>query len=435
MTKPTALTLHEPAPLAHAASGGAGDDILKSPAALEHALKLSEKLARSPFVPAAFKDKPDNVLMAMLLAQDMGEKLFTVLNSVHFVGGKPGWSSAFLIARANASGVFSDELAFETTGSGASLAVTCSATLAKSGRRVSKTVTLEMAKEAGWTRNKIYDALPEQMISYRAACFLIRLYCSGILYGLRPTDELEDIAASRAAPVEAEYTDPDPSEPPAPRPRPPSAETAPPQTRARAQGERGDPPSMAAPAGADTDAHSDGGAGSSPAVPAPPSPSSPSAVGDPQSPSGTSSAPTGQDGPGDADAHRAAVLAEVAELRELCPDLLRETAQALGLRSPAKAPTLQLELLISNVRQRLAEAQQGALLGTAVREALLEQIASVTAALDDRLGPEGVLATAAEFGMALAGDMVPALTEDERRLRAYLQHLSAAVDGLAGGEQ
>lgn len=193
-------------------AGTSADDILSSPAAFRHAMDLAATLARSQLLPAAFRGKPEDVFMAIMLARRMGEDVFTILSNVHFVNGKPGWAAPFLIARANGSGVFRDELAWETTGEGDELAVTCSGVLKKSGQRVAKVVSMRMARADGWTRNTKYTSIPEQMLSYRAATFLIRLYCPSILYGLHTTDEWEDVAASRR-PQPVDYTDPDPPTP------------------------------------------------------------------------------------------------------------------------------------------------------------------------------------------------------------------------------
>jgi hypothetical protein len=183
-------------------------DILSSPAAFKHALSLSQMLAKSSMLPQAFRGKPEDVFMAIMLAQRMGEDVFTVLANVHFVNGKPGWGAPFLIARANASGLFTGPLEFEVTGKGESLAVTCSAASRATGKRLSKTVSLAMAKADGWTSNRKYASLPEQMLSYRAATFFIRLHCPSVLYGFRPVDEIEDVEAARGHRVETSYEEP-----------------------------------------------------------------------------------------------------------------------------------------------------------------------------------------------------------------------------------
>ena len=201
----TALTVPQSTALAVEPAAG---DILTSPAAFRTAMQMAEVLASSPLVPQSFRNKPGDVFSAMVLARGMGEELFTVLHAVHFVNGKPGFSAQFMIARANKCGTFAGPIEFEVSGEGASLAVTCSAHLAHTGKLVEKTVTMAMAKADGWTKNPKYGSLGEQMLSYRAATFLIRLYCPEILFGMRPSDELEDIAAARGEPVQAEYTEP-----------------------------------------------------------------------------------------------------------------------------------------------------------------------------------------------------------------------------------
>jgi hypothetical protein len=280
-------------------------DILSSPAAFQHALALSQTLAKSQLLPQAFRGKPEDVFMAILLAQKMGEDVFTILNNVHFVNGKPGWGAPFLIARANASGVFTGPLEFEVTGEGESLAVTCSAVSKATGKRLSKTVTMKMARADGWLSNKKYQSIPEQMLSYRAATFFIRLYCPSVLYGFRPVDELEDVEAARGRKVETSYEDPPHASPPSRSsrsPRPGESQAALPprgqalQAAAREDGgpslalpQRSSPPdpggagvsatsSTAASAGA---AGPDGLEGFESPTPATPSPSTPVPGGDP----------------------------------------------------------------------------------------------------------------------------------------------------------
>lgn len=201
------------------------DDLLSNRDAFRNAMEMATLLAKSQLIPPAFRNKPEDVFAAYMLARKMGEDLFTVLNAVHFVNGKPGWNASFLIARANASGVFSEPLSFDTTGEGASLAVTCSATIKATGRRVSKTISMAIAKAEGWTKNGKYANIGEQMLSYRAATFLIRLHCPGILYGYRPVDELEDIEANRGRTVTSSYEDPPPSPASSSRPAPMASRT------------------------------------------------------------------------------------------------------------------------------------------------------------------------------------------------------------------
>lgn len=345
MTKPNALVQvgheHLPAPVERPDA-----DPLTSPAAYRHALELAHTLSQSQLIPKNFQGKPADVFMAMLLARRMGEDVFTVLNNVHFVGNKPGWSASFMIARANQSGIFSTPLTWETTGAGEDLAVTCSATLAKTGQVVRRTASMRMARAEQWTKNPKYNlqGLAEQMLAYRSSTLLLRLYAPQILLGLHTDDEWEDVAASRGQSIT--YEEPEhivPSSPPAPARRSISAAQTLPGGEGRAPEAISLP--VAASSGEDSSAHSAEALGSSPSTPAPSPSASSQAVSPPLE---TQPAAQGAD-LGD---ERAAVLAEVAALREECPLLLREQAQAMGLKTPSRAPTAKLRELVAITRGR-----------------------------------------------------------------------------------
>ena len=77
-----------------------------------------------------------------------------------------------------------------------------------------------MAKKEGWTKNAKYQSIPEQMLRYRSAAFLIRLYCPEVMIGVPTAIEIElearDITpdggpvvveANEDAPIEAKAED------------------------------------------------------------------------------------------------------------------------------------------------------------------------------------------------------------------------------------
>jgi len=75
---------------------------------------------------------------------------------------------------------------------------------------------MEMAKKEGWTKNAKYQSIPEQMLRYRSAAFLIRLYCPEVMIGVpaqveleleardvTPTGGADVVEANEEAPIEA----------------------------------------------------------------------------------------------------------------------------------------------------------------------------------------------------------------------------------------
>lgn len=162
--------------------------------------RVGNMFAKSELVPAHLRGKPADCIIAVQLAHEMGLAPLSVLQNIYMVSGKAGWSAQFLIARANASGVFDDSgIDWDVEGRGSDLAVTAYATKRAGGRRVEYTVSMAMAKAEGWAKNAKYQTMPELMLRYRAATTLIGLYCPEVKFGLGVREELEDIAVSAPA--------------------------------------------------------------------------------------------------------------------------------------------------------------------------------------------------------------------------------------------
>lgn len=174
---------------------------------------LAQRLAASALIPPHYRNDVASTMLAVTIAAQTGMHPLMVMQGTYVVSGKLGWSASMLIALANASGVFDGPLDWRVTGAGADLSVTCFAKLAKSGREVSATVSMAMARAEEWTKNKKYQTMPELMLRYRSATLLTRLYAPGVLFGIPAADENEDVAAAkRPEPVKVTST-PEPVEP------------------------------------------------------------------------------------------------------------------------------------------------------------------------------------------------------------------------------
>lgn len=158
-------------------------------ATFEHMNRVARVLALSPLFPDHLRKGSQeqsiaNGILVMNMALRLREDPLTVAQNIYFVGGKPGWSSSYMISKANQHGVFSSPIEWEVKGQGESLSVTAFAEMAATGRRVSSTCDMAMAKAEGWTRNSKYQSMPEHMLRYRSAAFLIRLYCPEVMVGV-----------------------------------------------------------------------------------------------------------------------------------------------------------------------------------------------------------------------------------------------------------
>lgn len=160
------------------------------PAELDVLARVCGTLAKSTLIPRDFQRSPENCLVALLIARKMGEDPITLMQHMYILHGRASFSTAYMIARANASGRLRGVIMWNVEGTGADMVVTAYATLAETGDRLSCTVSMAMANAEKWTKNSKYRTMPELMLRYRAASQLIRLYLPDVLLGYS-TDEMQ----------------------------------------------------------------------------------------------------------------------------------------------------------------------------------------------------------------------------------------------------
>jgi hypothetical protein len=156
---------------------------------------IANYLAASDLIPSHFQKKPSNVLIALEFAHRNNIAPFAAMQSMFVVHGRVGMSASMAISLARKHNVWRS-LKYVCKGEGNSLSVTAIATL-HDGTEVDTTVSYAMADAAGWTKNAMYKSIPEQMLKYRAAIFLIRSNFPEILFGLQTTEEIQDIYESK----------------------------------------------------------------------------------------------------------------------------------------------------------------------------------------------------------------------------------------------
>ena len=166
----------------------------------ELAQRIGKAFASSSLVPAAYQGNVANCIVALEMANRMGASPLMVMQNLYLVHGNPGWSSKFLIASFNQCGRFS-ALRYEWSADRNECRAW--ATEKTTGERIDgPKVSMEMAKKEGWsTKNgSKWQTMPELMLMYRAAAFLIRTYAPEISMGLQTAEEVEDLGLARTVP-------------------------------------------------------------------------------------------------------------------------------------------------------------------------------------------------------------------------------------------
>ena len=174
-------------------------------------LEMAKDLSQTELVPTNSRNKPENCLLAIDVARQIGCKspLF-VMQNLYVVNGKPSWSGQYCTAvvRANFKDV---KVIWYGKIDGAIEEKGCRVTaIDKNGTEcIGTKVTIEMAKKEGWYSKKDkfgketskWQTMPEQMLQYRAFTFFARVYCPEKLLGINDEYEQDDILIERSEAV------------------------------------------------------------------------------------------------------------------------------------------------------------------------------------------------------------------------------------------
>lgn len=170
-------------------------EVSRNERAFELAQRQAKAVLSSTLVP---KDHQSigNVMIAMNMAKRMNADVLMVLQNLFIVHGKPGWSAQFLIACFNQCGRFSSiRYRFSGTLGDGEYGCTAECTELATGELIQGCkVTMRMAADEKWIDKpgSKWKTMPEQMLRYRAATFLIRVTAPEIAMGLQTAEEIQD---------------------------------------------------------------------------------------------------------------------------------------------------------------------------------------------------------------------------------------------------
>lgn len=169
---------------------------------LQRAAKL---LASSTLVPKEFQGNLPNCVIALNMANRIGADPLLVMQNLFVVHGRPGWSAKFLIATFNQCGRFS-AAKYEWFGEKDKDSWGCRAWAVEqtTGERiVGPDITIKLAKDEGWygkTGSK-WKTIPQLMLMYRAAAWMINTSAPELSMGLQTQEELQDVGELRTISV------------------------------------------------------------------------------------------------------------------------------------------------------------------------------------------------------------------------------------------
>ena len=168
--------------------------------------RVARSLAASSLVPTDYQGNIPNCLIALEMAHRIGASPLMVMQNLYVVYGRPSWSAQFLIASFNQCGRFT-AMKFRYQGEEGTDKWGCRAYAkekATGEEIVGPLVTLAIAKAEGWFTKKgsKWQTIPELMLMYRSAGWMVRTHAPEISMGLHTSDEVSDYGVAVDAPFE-----------------------------------------------------------------------------------------------------------------------------------------------------------------------------------------------------------------------------------------
>jgi len=173
---------------------------LASKEGYEYQKLIANDIAKSTIIPMDYRNKPENVLVALEYAHRLNQSPLCVMQNLHIISGKPTLSASFLISLINTSKLFKHSLRYAMSGAGETLSCYAYAFCAVTGDKLrGTTITMDMVKSEGWASKagSKWKTMPEQMMVYRAAAFFARMYCPELIMGIHTDDEMGDATAPK----------------------------------------------------------------------------------------------------------------------------------------------------------------------------------------------------------------------------------------------
>src|SRR6478735_563398 len=161
-----------------------------APANVSEALQMAEMLSKSGMVPNAYKGKPQDTLVAMMMGNELGLNPIQSLQNIAVINGRPsiyGDALAALVQNHPAFGGM--EESFDEV----KMVATC-IVWRKGGTKHTQTFSQGDATAAGlWGKAGPWKQYPKRMLQMRARGFALRSQFADALAGLITREEAEDM--------------------------------------------------------------------------------------------------------------------------------------------------------------------------------------------------------------------------------------------------
>lgn len=164
-----------------------------APESIEGAREFCNTLAKTDFVPKAFRGKPDSIMVVGMMGARLGVDVFTAMNGIADINGKPAIYGDLMLAICLNHPAFVDCVeVVEGTPFQDTFRAVCSA-VRKGREPVVRSYSVQEAKEAGlWKKAGPWTTAPARMLQNRARAFALRDAFADALAGFHSREEMTD---------------------------------------------------------------------------------------------------------------------------------------------------------------------------------------------------------------------------------------------------
>lgn len=165
-------------------------ELLPAPQDVGQALAYAQELSKSELLPAIYKGKPQNILIAMMWSKSIGMPTIQGLNSIAVINGRPSLYGDALKALVMSSGQCED---FEESFDEQAYTATCRIKRRGIPSPTVATFSYKEADMAGLTgKTGPWKQYPKRMCQMRARAFAIRDAFPDLLMGISVAEEQQD---------------------------------------------------------------------------------------------------------------------------------------------------------------------------------------------------------------------------------------------------
>jgi hypothetical protein len=146
------------------------------------AMQLAQAIKSSPMLPAAYRGKPDSIIVCAMMGAELGWGLATAMRFIQVIEGKPTVSPEGQLALVRRAG-------HSVSGHSDATGATVEATRSDTGDTMTVVFTMDDARRAGLTGKDVWKKYPEAMLWARAVSMVCRRLFSDVLLGAAYTAE------------------------------------------------------------------------------------------------------------------------------------------------------------------------------------------------------------------------------------------------------